>query len=137
MAKPNCKCLACQKEYYFCLKCGQSRNVPAWHIDFCDETCKNVFETICSYNCGSLTKEQANEMIGEIDSTKYESLKDSLKIKLKEIQSGSKADSDKKGKAEKGSFIDKKKEQPKEQPKEDKDTSIGLMSPATDAKDEN
>lgn len=128
MQKPNCKCLACRKEYYFCLKCGQSKNVPAWHIDFCDETCKNVFETICSYNCGSITKEEASEMIGKVDSEKYNSLKDSLKAKLKEIQSGSKNDSEKK----RGSFIDKKKEQPQEQPKEKE--KVGFTSPI--AKDE-
>ena len=91
MAVPNRKCLACGKEYYFCFKCGQNRNVPAWHIDFCDETCKKVFETISSYNCGSLTKEQANEMIGEVDAEKFKTLKDSLKNKLKEIKPESKS----------------------------------------------
>lgn len=132
MAKPNCKCLACHKEYYFCLKCGQSKHEPAWHRDFCDETCKNVFETICSYNCGSLTKEQASEMIGEVDSAKAATFKDSIKAKLKEIQAG-----EKKEKNEKGSFIDKKKEQPqKSEEKSKEDYSVGLMSPTTDADSE-
>jgi len=129
MSKPNRKCLACHKEYYFCLKCGQTRNVPAWHVDFCDETCKTVFETVSSYNCGSLTKEEANEIIGEIDSAKFATLKDSLKAKFKEIQS--KGTSEKKLKA---SFIDSKKEQPEE---ESQETSIGLMAPTADEKDEN
>ena len=127
MAKPNRKCLACHMEYYFCLKCGQNHNVPAWHIDFCDETCKTVFETVCSYNCGSLTKEEANEMIGEIDSDKFNSLKDSLKDKLKEIQPNRKT---------KSSFVEKKKE---EEPQEESkaDCSTGLMSPTADEQDEN
>ena len=132
MSKPNRKCLACHKEYYFCLKCGQTRNVPAWHVDFCDETCKTVFETVSSYNCGSLTKEEANEMIGEIDSAKFATLKDSLKTTLKEIQA--KGTSEKKSK---GSLIDKesKKEQTEEVSKED--ASVGLMAPTADEKGEN
>lgn len=133
MAKANCKCLACRKEYYFCLKCGQSKHMPAWHIDFCDETCKNVFETICSYNCGSLTKEQASEMIGEVDPEKVATFKESLQEKLKEIKATSKIDSDKKSK-ERGGFVDKQKEQVQEPLKED--SSVGLMAPTADVKDE-
>ena len=91
MQKPNCKCIACGKEYYFCLKCNQhSSKQPAWHVEFCDETCKNIFETISSYNCGSLTKEQAVEAIGQIDSAKYNVLNDNIKKQVREIQKGDK-----------------------------------------------
>ena len=58
-----------------------------------------------------------------------------LSTKLKEIKSASKTDSDKKGKVERGGFLDKKKEQPQEQTKED--SSVGLMAPTADVKDEN
>ena len=92
MQKNNRKCLACGEEYYFCFKCSHrnSNPQPAWKIDHCDETCKKVFETVSSYNCGSLTKEQALEAIGTIDSVKFAKLKDSLKQKIKELQKADK-----------------------------------------------
>ena len=90
MQKPNRKCLACGKEYYFCLACNKrhSNSAPAWHVDFCDETCKTVFETISDYNCGSLTKEEVAEKIKDCDLNK--NFKQSLKDKIKEVQRNAK-----------------------------------------------
>ena len=100
MKKPNCKCLACGKEYYFCLQCNQRepRPLPTWHLNFCDETCMAVLEAVSSYCAGSITKEEADEIISKYDiSDKV--FKENIKGKIKEIQ--------KKDRASKGSLIDK------------------------------
>ena len=129
MKQPNCKCLACGTEYYFCLKCNkqQPRPLPNWHINYCDETCMTVFETVSSYCAGSITKEEAEEIIGKYDISKKD-FKDNIKNKIKEIQ--------KKERTSKGSLVDKesKKEQPEEE--SDADTSVGLMAPVIDAEGE-
>lgn len=119
MQKPNCKCLACGKEYYFCITCSKQRSssTPAWHIDFCDETCKTVFETISDYNTGSYTKEEAAEKIKNCDLSK--NFKQSLKDKIKEIQKTTKSSKEEKISAEKFSK---------------EDSSVGLMAPSTEDK---
>jgi len=123
MQKPNCKCMACGTQYYFCLQCNKRnpRPLPEWHVNFCDETCMTVFETISSYCAGNLTKEEANEMIGQLDSSKFDSLKNDIQEKIKEIQ-----------KKDKKPSFSKEKETPVEESKEDSeaDTSVGLMAPA-------
>lgn len=121
MQKPNCKCMACNKEYYFCLQCNkrEPRPLPRWHVNFCDETCMNVFETISSYCAGSLTKEEANEIIGQLDSSKFDSFKEDIQAKIKEIQ-----------KKDKKPSFSKEKETSSKEPEETKeDTSVGLMAP--------
>ena len=122
MQKPNCKCLACGKEYYFCLACNKHRSTqaPAWHIDFCDETCKTVFEAISDYNCGSLTKEQVADKIKDCDLSR--NFKDSLKEKIKEVQ--------KSAKANKPSFSESYKNEKKE------DSSKGYIKPNKEDKGE-
>lgn len=121
MQKPNCKCLACGKEYYFCLQCNkrEPRPLPQWHINFCDSTCMNVFETVSSYCAGSLTKEEANEIIGQLDSSKFDSFKEDIQAKIKEIQK----------KDRKPSFSKEKETSSKEPEETKEDTSVGLMAP--------
>ena len=132
MKKPNCKCLACGKEYYFCLQCNQRepRPLPNWHLNFCDETCMTVFETVSSYCGGSITKDEAEEIIGTYDISE-KNFKENIKEKIKEIQ--------KKERPARSSFVDKepKKEETKTVVEESKeDVSIGLMSPTADEKGE-
>ena len=127
MQKPNCKCMACNKEYYFCLQCNkrEPRPLPRWHVNFCDETCMNVFETVSSYCAGSLTKEEANEIIGQLDSSKFDSLKEDIQAKIKEIQ--------KKDKPAKPSFSDKRENSSKGLV-DSKEESKGLMEPSKEEK---
>lgn len=88
-----------------------------------------VLEAVSSYCAGSITKEEADEIISKYDiSDKV--FKENIKGKIKEIQ--------KKDRASKGSLIDKESQQEKtEAPKEesDADTSVGLMSPKTDGEE--
>ena len=88
MQKPNCKCLACGKEYYFCLKCNQSTHAePLWKVDYCSEDCKKVFEAVSSFNCGSITKEEAAEAIADVNVSE---LRPNIKEIVKTIQKDSK-----------------------------------------------
>lgn len=111
--------MACKKEYYFCMQCNNRnpRPLPKWHVNFCDETCMTVFETVSSYCAGSLTKEEANEILSQLDSSRFDSLTDNIKEKIKEIQK----------KDRKPSFSKEKEPSSEETSKED--TSVGLMAP--------
>lgn len=121
MPKANCKCLACKNEYYFCIPCNrrESRPLPEWHLNFCDETCMTVFETVSSYCGGSITKEEADEIISKYDISK-KTFTDNIKNKIKEIQK----------KDTKLSFSKEKEPSSKEPVESSKeDTSVGLMAP--------
>ena len=88
MKTPNCKCLTCGTEYYFCPKCNSHKPSPAplWRVNYCDENCKTIFEIVSSYNCGSLTDEQANEKLSKCNLTNIDQMKDSIKSVVKSIQ---------------------------------------------------
>ena len=118
MQKPNCKCLACGKEYYFCLKCNQHSTSPApmWKVDYCCENCKTIFETVSSYNCGSMTKDEAKEILGKCD------LAVTLRPTIKEVVDA---------------IMGKSTKSSKEEPRKglvDADTSKGLMAPSEEEK---
>ena len=88
MKTPNCKCLTCGKEYYFCPKCNSHKPSPAplWRVNYCDENCKSLFDIVSSYNCGSLTDEQANAMLAKCDLSNLDKMKENIKTVVKSIQ---------------------------------------------------
>lgn len=88
MKTPNCKCLTCGTEYYFCPKCNSHKPSPAplWRVNYCDENCKKIFEIVSNYNCGSLTEEQASKLLSECDLTNLDKMRDSIKSVVKSVQ---------------------------------------------------
>lgn len=84
MPKSNCKCRVCGTEYYFCPNCSASRGnaQPKWHINYCSENCKTIFDTVVSFNCGHLEKNEANAILKDCDVKMYlynEGLQESIK----------------------------------------------------------
>lgn len=88
MAKPNCKCKTCGKEYHFCLKCNKNKPnpLPNWHINYCDENCKKIFDTVVRFNCGSMTQEEADKILSSCDTSKFASFDQDIKDAIKKIQ---------------------------------------------------
>ena len=110
MQKPNCKCLTCGTEYYFCRTCRNKE--PAWKADYCSENCKTVFETVSSFTCGSLTKDEAKANLSECDVKQ-------LRPTVKEVVD----------------TIYGKKTQKEEPSEKDPEVSKGLMTPSAEEKD--
>ena len=109
MPAPNCKCLVCGKEYYFCLKCNKRRPNPSesWHINYCDENCKKLFDISNRFNFGHITKEEAEKELAECDTSKFSSFSTGIKETIKAVQ-----------KKENKGLVDAPKKEKKEEPKE-------------------
>jgi len=88
MAKANCKCKVCGKEYHFCLKCNEHKPnpLPRWHVNYCDENCKRIFEIAVRFGTGSMTKEEAEKELQKCDTTNFDSFEQDVKDSIKAIQ---------------------------------------------------
>lgn len=88
MAKANRTCKVCGLKYYFCPDCSASRAnpQPKWHINYCSENCKTIFDTVVHFNCNSVTKEEAAEILSKCDLSKIADFEENLKAGVKEIQ---------------------------------------------------
>ena len=64
MAAKNKKCLACGTRYSYCASCSRSDRLgPSWKANFCSEDCMNLWKTLSRYNVGTLSKEEAQDVI--------------------------------------------------------------------------
>lgn len=64
MAAKNKKCLACGTRYSYCASCSRSDRLgPSWKANFCSEDCMNLWKTLSRYNVGTLSKEEAQNVI--------------------------------------------------------------------------
>lgn len=68
MATKNRKCLACGTKYSYCPDCnGADRLKESWHSEFCNSTCKDIWQTATKFNLGKLTKAEAKTIISALD----------------------------------------------------------------------
>lgn len=64
MPSNNRTCLCCSKKYSYCPSClGADRLAPSWKSEFCSETCKDLWLTCTRFNMGTLTRQQAQDII--------------------------------------------------------------------------
>ena len=68
MATKNRMCLACGTKYSYCPDCnGADRLKESWHSEFCNSTCKDIWQTATKFNLGKLTKAEAKSIISALD----------------------------------------------------------------------
>lgn len=87
MAKTNRTCKVCGLEYYFCPACSATKAnpQPKWKINYCGENCKTIFDTVVKYNCGTITKDEASDVLSKCDLSKINEYDDDIKLALKDI----------------------------------------------------
>lgn len=67
MARRNRKCLSCGTKYSYCPTCSVDKAKPTWMTEFCNEVCKELFDTATRYNIKMLTKPEAKEIIEKLE----------------------------------------------------------------------
>ena len=56
-------CTICGKQYNYCPKCLQYSNMEKWHIEYCNEQCKNTFSIINKYAFKHIDKDTAKTLL--------------------------------------------------------------------------
>lgn len=85
VTKNNKQCVCCGQRYTYCSNCRDFDHLPAWMAIFHDVNCKEIFNTIASYNNKHITKEQAKDTLDKCDLSNKDMLKQSLQDKINEI----------------------------------------------------
>lgn len=55
--KNNRKCIVCGKEYSYCPNCHGDYGKEYWHVNYCDENCKKIYEACAGYSAKQYDKE--------------------------------------------------------------------------------
>lgn len=94
MAKANRTCKVCGKKYYFCPDCSASKAnpQPKWHVNYCEENCKTIFDTIVHYNCESISKKDASDILSKCDLSNMKSFSSEMVKSINEILKKGNAD---------------------------------------------
>lgn len=85
------KCSICDTVYSFCSNCSDYDHLPRWMSLFHDENCKNFWETMNLYRTGVDNAETTKQKLDKLDLSMKDSLSDTYKKLLKEIDEKVKA----------------------------------------------
>lgn len=78
------KCLCCEKEYEYCVKCGKSQNMP-WKVNFDSEPCKELFNIVSAYNMNLVKEDRIKEVLDKYSITDYSVYKKSIRDVLEKL----------------------------------------------------
>ncbi len=67
--KENRKCIVCSKKYSYCPSCEEDKNKEPWHVLYCSDNCKTIFETASDFLEKAISKEAAKEKFDKCDLT--------------------------------------------------------------------
>ena len=74
MAKSSRQCKCCATKYDYCPTCSRADALkPRWFSTFCSEECMTLWTTATKYNMGRVTKEEAKEIISNLNLKPVES----------------------------------------------------------------
>lgn len=66
MANHERKCVICGKEYRYCPRCSEYKNMERWHINYCSEKCRDIFNVLNPYAFKHIDLETAKEKLEKI-----------------------------------------------------------------------
>lgn len=87
-------CVLCGKEYHYCPSCYKDKDLAPWHIIYCSDNCKDVFETLNDYNFKKISKQIAKQQLSKCDLSKLEEYSDGSKDLISEIMGKDKKKTD-------------------------------------------
>lgn len=76
--KNNKKCIVCGKVYTYCPNCAEFHSMPRWYGIFHGENCKNLYELVCDFDAGVVSKDEALERAMECDLTGMDAIPESM-----------------------------------------------------------
>lgn len=85
--KNNKKCILCGKTYTYCSRCEEFDHLPRWMEIYCSENCREIFNTLASYNAKDISAKEAAERLSKCDMSDRDKYHDVSKKLISEINS--------------------------------------------------
>lgn len=63
----NRTCCVDGTKYEYCPTCSRDIDKPSWMVSYCCENCKKIYEACAGYNMNELTKEEAFEILKDVE----------------------------------------------------------------------
>lgn len=83
MAKLTCK--VCGTEYSYCPHCPADKDKPKWMSTFCEENCKEIFDTLVSHTVHKISDVEARDKLKRLDLSKRETFDPDIRDYLEDI----------------------------------------------------
>ena len=82
--KNNATCSICNKPYYVCMGCGNTRQLQPWKTYCCSPDCYKVFQVVKGFSTGMYAKDEFKSKLNNINLSNLESFRESVKIIIKD-----------------------------------------------------
>lgn len=86
MGRDTRTCAVCRTAYTYCPRCNDDKDKPTWMFTWCSDNCRNIYKTLTSFEEGSLTAVQANELLNGYDLSRKSNYGDSYLRIMSEIE---------------------------------------------------
>jgi hypothetical protein len=82
----NATCAVCGNGYYLCIACNRNKTTwKPWMVIVDNENCYNVYDIVSKYIANDITKEEAKELLNQVDLSGLDGFRSLMKSKIKEI----------------------------------------------------
>lgn len=82
----NATCIVCGKEYHLCISCERNKATwKKWKMITDSENCYEIYNILNDYNFNKISKEEARNLLKELDLTEAETFKAEVKKMIEEI----------------------------------------------------
>ena len=82
--KNNATCSICNKSYYVCMGCGNTRQLQPWKTYCCSPDCYKVFQVVKGFSTGMYAKDEFKSKLNNIDLSNLENFRESVKLVIKD-----------------------------------------------------
>lgn len=80
------KCNICGREYRYCPRCDEFKDMPTWMLEFDDENCRKIYYDIVNpFAFKHISKAEASERLKSCDLSHRESFRADVKAILDQI----------------------------------------------------
>ena len=82
----NAVCIICGKPYHLCIACERTKSTwEQWKIIADTENCYKIYNVINDYRFNKISKDEARNLLKELDLNELDTFKESTKKVIKEI----------------------------------------------------
>ena len=84
--KDNATCIICGKGYHLCIACERNKgDWKSWRTITDTENCYKIYKVLNDYNFNKISKNEAINLLEELDLNSLDTFKENIKEKIKEI----------------------------------------------------
>ena len=87
----NSTCIICGKKYHLCVACERKKsNWKPWRRFVDKESCYNIYKVLNDYKFEKITKDEAKELLLNLDLSELDTFKENIKEKINNIMKAEK-----------------------------------------------